>query len=145
MNPYAQFFSNPSDVAIVWLVVAGWLVIGSALARKRFATISIHSERVCSAVALAFFSLELTIMLIFAIGLIFLVWLKTTSVFWAFWKLGFFMSVICVFTVLPILAIGLFCWSFIGRQRANYSSRNLYLSLICLVTTLIDGALYFLF
>ena len=143
MSPYAPLFSNSSDIAIAWLAVAAWLFIGVVLVRRRFAAISMRSEQVCSAAALSFFALALTIMLIFVVGLVFLVWLKITSVFWAFWQLFFLMSVVCVFRVLPFVAIGLLCWAFIGKQRASYSSRILHLTLAGLLTALIDGALYF--
>lgn len=143
MSPYAPLFSNPIDIAIAWFLVAAWLAIGAALFRVRSEITSMHPEDVCSAAAQAFLALVLTIMLIYIFGLVFLVYLKIQSFLWAFWELFFLMSVTCVFRVLPFFAIGLLCWAFFGKQKANYSPRNLHLALACLFMTLIDGALYF--
>jgi hypothetical protein len=142
MKSYMQLFSNPSDVICVWLLVVGWLVTVSALLRRRFSTVNIHSERNCSTTALAFLFLELIIMFTFLIGL-FMMWLKIESIFWLFWELAFLLSVICVFAVLPIITTCLLGWSLIGKWKANYSPLNLRLTLLCLLAMLIDGGLYF--
>ena len=86
MNPYAPLFSNHADIAITWLCVAAWLVVVAAFYRKRFVTVPIRSEQICSATASAFLMLAVAIMLIFGVGLIFMAWLNVTSVFWIYWQ-----------------------------------------------------------
>jgi len=143
MNPYAPLFSNGADIAIAWLCVGVWLVVVVALLRKRFVTTPVRSERVCSATALAFLALAGVIMFIFGVGLVFLAWLKVTSAFWIFWQLFYLMSVVCVFRVLPLVAIGLICWALIGKWRAGFSTRSVRLASVCLPVVVVDAALYF--
>jgi hypothetical protein len=143
MNPYAPLFSNYADIAIAWLCVAAWLIVVGAFSRRRFVAVPIHAEQVCSATASAFLLLAAVIMLIFGVGLIFLAWLKVTSVFWVFWQLFYLMSVVCVFWVLPFVAIGLICWALIGRRRVGFSPRCVKLASACFPVVLIDVALYF--
>jgi hypothetical protein len=143
VNPYAPLFSHPADIAIAWFSVAVWLIIVAALLRRRFATIPIRSEQTCSALASAFLALAVTITAVFVVGLVFLAWLKITSGFWFIWQLLYLMSVVCVFRVLPLFALGLMCWALIGRRRASFSLRSLKLTSACLMALLIDAALYF--
>jgi hypothetical protein len=143
MNPYAPLFSNHADIAIAWLCVTIWLVIVGAFSRRRFGAVPIHAERVCSATASAFLLLAAVITLTFGVGLIFLAWLKVTSAFWIFWQLLYLMSVVCVFWVLPFVAVGLICWALIGKWRAGFSARSVKLASVCFPVVFIDAALYF--
>lgn len=143
MNPYAPLFSHPTDIAIAWVGVAAWLSIVTALLRRRFLASPIRSEQVCSAAASAFLALAGVIMAIFAVGLVFLAWLGITSVLWTFWQLFYLMSVVCVFRVLPLFALGLMCWALIGKWRASFSPRTLKLTSACMSAVVIDAALYF--
>jgi hypothetical protein len=143
MNPYAPLVSHPTDIGIAWLGVVVWLIIVAALLDRRFAAIPIRSERMCSAVASAFLALAATISAVFVVGRVLLVWLKITSAFWFIWQLFYLMSVICVFRVLPFFALGLLCWTLIGRWREGFSPRSLRLTLACLSAALVDAAVYF--
>jgi hypothetical protein len=143
MNPYAPLFSNPVDVSVAGVSVAVWLTIATVVLRKRFAGVPSRSERLCSAVASAFLALVVAIMGLFAVGLVFLAWLRITSVFWVFWQLFYLMSVVCVFWVLPLVALGLTCWAAVGWWGVGLSSRCLKLVSACMTALLIDAALYF--
>jgi hypothetical protein len=143
MNPYTPLFPHPVDLAVASLCVAVWLLVAGGLLRRRFVAVPSRSEQVCSGTALAFLALAVAIMALFAVGLVFLAWLRITSAFWVFWQLFYLMSVVCVFRVLPLVAVGLACWAAIGRWRIGFSLRCLRLALACLPALLIDAALYF--
>jgi len=143
MSPYAPLFSNPVDLAFASASVAAWLIVAAGVLRRRFVAVPTRSEQMCSATALAFLSFVAAIMALFAVGLVFLAWLRITSVFWMFWEVFYLVSVVCVFWVLPFVAIGLACWALIGRWRLGFSLRCLKLASACLPALLIDAALYF--
>jgi hypothetical protein len=143
MNPYAPLYSDPVDLAFVSVSVAAWLILAAGVLRRRFVAAPTRSEQGCSAAALAFLSLVVAIMALFAVGLVFLAWLRITSVFWVFWQLLYLLSVVCVFWVLPFVAVGLTCWALIGRWRLGFSPRCLKLASVCLPALLLDAALYF--
>jgi hypothetical protein len=143
MNPYAPLFSNPVDVAVAWVAVGAWLFFGATALRRRFAAAPSRSERVCSAVTSAFLVLVIAIMALFAVGLVFFAWLKISSVFWGFWQLFYLMSVVCVFWVLPLFAVGLTCWALVGRWWVGFSARCLKLASASVTALLIDAGLYF--
>lgn len=143
MNPYAPLFSNPVDLAFASASVAAWLIVAAGVLRRRFVAVPTRSEQVCAATALAFLLFVVAIMALFVGGLVFLAWLRITSVLWMFWQLLYLVGVVCVFWVLPFVAIGLTCWALIGRWRLGFSSRCLKLASVCLPALLIDAALYF--
>jgi hypothetical protein len=143
MNPYAPLFSHPVDLAVAWAAVAAWLIVDAGALRRRFAAVTSRAEQVCSAAALAFLVFVVAIMALFAVGLVFLAWLRITSVFWVFWQLFYLMSVVCLFRVLPFVAIGLTCWAVVGWWRVGFSLRCLKLAAACLPALLVDAALYF--
>ena len=143
MNPYASLFSGAVDLAFASVGVAGWLIVAAAVLRRRFMVIPTRSEQVFSATALALLSLLLAIMGLFGVGLVFLAWLRITSVFWMFWQVLYSLSVVCIFWVLPFVITGLTCWVLIGRWRLGFSSRCLKLPSVCLLALLTDAALYF--
>jgi hypothetical protein len=143
VNPYGPQFANGTDIAITWLIAAAWFVIVGAILRRRFVTVSIQSERVCSATASACFAMAVAIMGVFGVGLVFLVWLKVTTVLWYFWLPFYLVGIGCVFWVLPIVAISLVCWAMVGQWKIGFSSCCLKLALACLPALLIDAMLYF--
>ena len=143
MSPYGPLFSNSVDLAVAWVCVSVWVLIGTLVLRKHLAAASSRLEVVCTAAALAVFILLALNLAVFAVGLVFLLWLKIKSAFWMFWQLFYILSVICVFRVLPVFALGLLAWAAIGRAKFAYGKPSLILSLLCLVVLLLAGALYF--
>ena len=142
MSPYAPLYRHPEDQAIMWSLVAVWIIVGLVGARQRFQD-AVPSEAFLLAASRAFIALCIAIGFIYLIGLVFLVWLKITSVFWAFWQLLFLMSVVAVFWVAPAFGIVLLCWALVGRRRLCHSPRALILTARGLVALAADVLLYY--
>jgi hypothetical protein len=126
----------------VWVFVTVWIMVGLGLARLTFQKAA-SSETYLVAASRATTSLFLLIGLVYAIGLIFLVWLKIVSGFWFVWELMFLTSVVAVFWVGPALGIALLSWAAIGHWRLRYAPRAIATTGFALAILVIDVLLYY--
>jgi hypothetical protein len=130
------------DQAITWSLVAVWIVAGLVGARKRFPEAA-ASEAYLLAASRAVFTLSLVIGSINLIGLVFMVWLKISSLVWFFWELFFLTSVIAVFWIAPVLCAVLLGWALVGRQSLHHSPRALMMTARALAGIVADVLVYY--
>ena len=71
MSPYGPLFSNSVDLAVAWVCVSVWVLIGTLVLRKRLTAASGRFEGICMAAALALFILSALNLAVFAVGLVF--------------------------------------------------------------------------
>jgi hypothetical protein len=143
MSPYVSVYSNHADQAIAWLFSSLCIGIGALMLRRRFPNVA-RSELWLSSMLCAFRDLALLICIIFVVGLVFLVWLQVSSIFWTFWEVMYALSVISLFWVFPAVVVGFSFWVCLGRFKKHYSKRSIILYWQCLLAVAVDVLLYFL-
>jgi hypothetical protein len=143
MNPYSALFSNPFDIAVAWASASLWLIAGTLLLRSRNLARHDKTAGYCWSAARAYLYLCAVIAAVFAVGLIFLVWLQALTSFWLIWQLFWFMSVICVFRVLPYFAAVLVGWGLVERRQGRLNNRDILIVMACPLGLALNAAIYF--
>ena len=143
MNPYRPLFSKSSDIAIAWVIVVVWILVGTFLLRLKDLSRHRSSESYCWPAGRAFLWLCVFFATISIIGLIFLAWLRITSSFWVLWQLLWVLSIICIFRVLPFIAMALVGWALSDLWRHGARVSSTFIAIACPVALALDTALYF--
>jgi hypothetical protein len=125
----------------VWLFVALWVIVGLGWGRKK-SQLTVRSEAYLVGAAGASIVLWLLIGLNDLIGLVFLVWLRSSSAFWFVWELIFLTSVVAVFWVGPVLSVALLGWAILHPSRARFRPRTIAITVSAVVLLAIDALFY---
>ena len=139
MNPYAGPFSNTVDQITAWLGTVIIVGIGSAALFKLMPGGLQKTERRCMAVATGMLLACGLIAGNLLFGWIFLIKMHVKSPIWLVWDLGYILSVISIFRVLPVLALGIVGWAAVGKWRGGYHSKVLWISAACIPAVILNA------
>src|SRR5687768_6881624 len=132
MKPYSALFSNSLDIIIALILVTLWLVVFTFILhgydQERYG----ENAGYCWPVTRAFLYLCAAIATVFAVGLVFLAWLRIASSFWMIWQLLWLISVVCVFRVLPFLGIVPIGWAWLENWRGRMNkNKTIFITVAC--------------
>ncbi|HUB24115.1 MAG TPA: hypothetical protein VL992_01705 [Tepidisphaeraceae bacterium] len=144
MNPYAAQYRNPVDLAITAALVLAWLAVGGLV----LGAAGPSESRLFWSLQRGFVRAFLWLCACIAANSLWAVvgvMLNIHSVLWFIWELPYLTSVICVFQVMPILAIALIAWETAAVRRSGGRMRTVLRSSACVSFGLgADAGLYFL-
>jgi len=144
MNPYGGPFSNTGDQITAWLATSIILATGSATLSKLMPAGLKKAERCCMATASGILLVCGLLVANLLCGWILLIELHIKSPIWLVWELGYIVSVISIFRVLPVMALGIVCWAVVGKWRGGYDSKVLWTSAACVPAIGLNGLIAFL-
>lgn len=143
MSPYCPLYFKPVDVAFAIAVVFVWLAISGGLYNLRDRALNRTPLGKWWAAARGFISLCVVLSAMYAIGCVFLGWLKLASPFWLCYELAWLIGTIAVFYVLPLVCIGLVGWALVVRWRSKRLDRTIFAAVACPFALVITMFLYF--
>lgn len=140
--PYEATFSHPKDQMAAWLLVVFLLAIGMFVFRRAVLPHG-KGESLCFSFGITLVALLVAVAENLLFGWVFLIKLEIDSPLWTFWGLGYILTIIIVFRILPFFALILVAWATYGRFCQSYSPRTVWIAGASLLLLVLDAILSF--